>query len=164
MTSDPGPDSAADAAPARRPTRQQQLVLDALTSGSGFISAQDLHAALRDRGEAVGLATVYRTLGTMAAEGAVDVLHTGDGQSRYRRCAAQEHHHHLVCRDCGRTVEVQEVDVEIWAARTAAAHGFTEVSHTLEVFGRCPGCARPPGAAISRTASGIRSGSASGPG
>lgn len=165
MSRDPGPGSAPDAAPARRPTRQRRLVLDVLTGGAGFISAQDLHAALRGRGEGVGLATVYRTLGAMAAEGTLDVLHTDDGQTRYRRCEARVHHHHLVCRNCGRTVEVQGADVETWAAGTAAAHGFTDVSHTLEVFGRCPDCTGETGGAgdeISRTASGTRSGSAAG--
>lgn len=122
----------------RRPTRQQTAVSEALGELSDFTSAQDLHARLRAAGTGVGLATVYRTLTTLAAAGEVDVLRTPDGEAVYRRCSTG-HHHHLVCRDCGRTVEVEGPAVERWAERVAAEHGFAEVSHTLEIFGTCCG-------------------------
>jgi Fur family ferric uptake transcriptional regulator len=104
-----------------------------------FSSAQEIHARLRDAGSNVGLTTVYRTLQAMAQMGQVDVLRPEDGEARYRRCTT-EHHHHLVCRDCGRTLEVDSAAVEHWADDTAAAHGFSEISHTLEIYGRCPDC------------------------
>jgi len=69
----------------------------------------------------------------------VDVLRTDDGESMYRRCSSG-HHHHLVCRECGRAVEVAGPAVEKWADQVAAAHGFTDVTHTVEIFGRCPEC------------------------
>ena len=121
-----------------RSTRQRTAVARALAETDGFRSAQDLHAALRDE---VGLTTVYRTLQTMAEAGEVDVLRTDDGEAVYRRCATVEHHHHLVCRSCGATVEVAGPAVEQWADAVAAEHGFTGVSHTLEVFGTCRACA-----------------------
>jgi Fur family ferric uptake transcriptional regulator len=108
-------------------------VLDEL---DGFASAQDIHERLRRGGDRVGLSTVYRTLQQLADAAEVDVLRAGDGEALYRRCSAG-HHHHLVCRTCGRTVEVAGPTVERWADRVAAEHGFTEVSHTLEVFGVC---------------------------
>ncbi len=120
-----------------RATRQRTAVARALAGTEGFRSAQDLHAALRDE---VGLTTVYRTLQAMAEAGEVDVLRTDDGESVYRRCASDEHHHHLVCRACGATVEVAGPAVEQWADTVAAEHGFTAVSHTLEVFGTCRDC------------------------
>jgi Fur family ferric uptake transcriptional regulator len=55
----------------------------------------------------------------------------------YRRCTSGAHHHHLVCRECGRTVEVEGPAVERWADAVAAQHGFRDVSHTLEIFGTC---------------------------
>ena len=109
----------------------------ALAETDGFRSAQDLHAALRDE---VGLTTVYRTLQTMAEAGEVDVLRTDVGESVYRRCVSDEHHHHLVCRSCGATVEVAGPAVERWAQAVADEHGYTGVSHTLEVFGTCRSC------------------------
>jgi Fur family ferric uptake transcriptional regulator len=129
------------AAPVRgRPTRQRTAVSEALSSVDDFRSAQELHDLLKQRGEPVGLATVYRTLQALAEAGEVDVLRTDDGEAVYRRCSTG-HHHHLVCRSCGRTVEVEGPAVERWATRTAEEHGFVDVSHTLEVFGTCATCA-----------------------
>ena len=80
-----------------------------------------------------------RIAAAMADAGAVDTLRTDTGESLFRLCSG-EHHHHLVCRECGRTVEVTDRAVEAWSARTAAAHGFTDATHTLEIFGRCADC------------------------
>jgi Fur family ferric uptake transcriptional regulator len=113
----------------------------ALAGASDFLSAQELHQVLRERGETVGLSTVYRTLQGLAASDQVDSIVGDDGEAWYRRCEAAHHHHHLVCRVCGRTVEVANDRVERWADEVAADHGFSDVSHTLEVFGVCPGCA-----------------------
>lgn len=124
----------------RRQTRQQAAVADLLGRSDEFTSAQTVHARLREAGESVGLATVYRTLQTMVEDGVVDVLRTDDGEAVYRICSTH-HHHHLVCRDCGRTVEVEGPAVERWTDRVAAEHGFTDVTHTLEIFGMCRTCA-----------------------
>ena len=130
------------AAGAQRATRQRAAVSAVLDSVSDFRSAQELHDLLRQRGENVGLTTVYRTLQNFAEAGEVDVLRNDDGESVYRRCS-QGHHHHLVCRVCGRAVEVEGPAVEQWAERVAAEHGFTDVSHTMEIFGRCADCYLP---------------------
>jgi Fur family ferric uptake transcriptional regulator len=105
-----------------------------------FRSAQELHDELRRRGENIGLTTVYRTLQSMATAGMVDTLRTDTGESVYRRCS-DHHHHHLVCRGCGSTIEVGDREVEEWAAQVAAKHGYSDVSHTIEIFGTCSQCA-----------------------
>jgi Fur family ferric uptake transcriptional regulator len=125
--------------PGARPTRQRRAVAACLGSFDDFRSAQDIHDLLRRNGENVGLSTVYRTLQALADSGEVDVLRTEEGEAIYRRCSTS-HHHHLVCRVCGRTVEVEGPAVERWADTVAGAHGFTDVSHTLEIFGTCPEC------------------------
>ena len=124
----------------RRPTRQQAAVAELLERSDDFLSAQTVHARLREAGDAVGLATVYRTLQAMVEAGAVDVLRTDDGEAVYRACSTH-HHHHLVCRACGRTVEVEGPAVETWADRVAGDHGFSDVTHTIEIFGTCADCA-----------------------
>lgn len=126
-------------APAPRSTRQRAAVAAVLDEQADFRSAQDLHAMLRDRGAGVGLTTVYRTLQALADAGEVDVLRGVDGEAVYRRCSTG-HHHHLVCRNCGRAVEVEGPAVERWADRVAAEHGYVDVSHTLEIFGTCASC------------------------
>jgi len=125
-----------------RATRQRAAVAAVLADTEDFRSAQELHAILRDRGERVGLTTVYRTLQALADAGELDLLRSAEGETVYRRCSSEAHHHHLVCRKCGRTVEVEGPDVERWAEKVGAAHGFVDVTHTVEVFGTCPDCAR----------------------
>lgn len=124
-----------------KPTRQRTAVAEALARSEGFTSAQALHEVLRQEGQSVGLTTVYRHLQALSDAGEVDVLRTDEGESVYRRCVAAEHHHHLVCRSCGATVEVTGPAVEAWAEAVAREHGYSNVSHTLEVFGTCRVCA-----------------------
>ena len=124
-----------------RNTRQRGAVAALLTEVDGFHSAQELHAMLRARGERVGLTTVYRTLQALADTGEVDVMRPPGGEHLYRLCS-EGHHHHLVCRSCGRAEEVLRPTVEAWAAKIAPEHGFTDVSHTLEIFGTCAQCHR----------------------
>lgn len=124
-----------------RSTRQKAAVDAALDRLDDFVSAQELHAHLQDAGERVSLATVYRTLQQRVDDGALDVLRREDGESVYRRCAAEGHHHHLVCRVCWTAVEVTAPPVEEWAAAVAAEHGFTAPRHTVEITGVCADCA-----------------------
>jgi len=125
-----------------RSTRQRIAVAAVLQEVDDFRSAQDLHEILRRKGERVGLATVYRSLRAMADAGDIDMLVTSEGETLYRRCGqGAGHHHHLVCRQCGLTIEVKAPAVERWATTIGGEHGFTEVEHTLEIFGTCPDCA-----------------------
>lgn len=122
-----------------RSTRQRTAVVSALDEIDDFRSTQEIHDYLRSKGENVGLTTVYRTLTALAEADEVDVILREDGESVYRRCSGT-HHHHLVCRQCGRTVEVEGPAVERWADEVARLHGFSDVSHTLELFGKCSDC------------------------
>ena len=124
-----------------RPTRQRRAVAAALDAFDDFRSAQEIHALLRERGDSVGLSTVYRTLQALAEADEIDSLRTETGESIYRRCSST-HHHHLVCRACGATVEVEGPTVERWTSSIAAEHAYIDVSHTLELFGTCRDCAR----------------------
>ncbi|GGS41358.1 MULTISPECIES: Fur family transcriptional regulator [Actinokineospora] len=133
-------DRSAATVPGKRSTRQRTAVARLLDQLDDFRSAQELHEELRKRGEGIGLTTVYRTLQSLADAGEIDVLRTDSGEAIYRRCSSH-HHHHLVCRSCGHTVEVEGPAVERWAERVAAENGFSDVSHTVEIFGTCERCA-----------------------
>jgi len=128
-------------APRLRATKQRAAVSNLLDRLDDFRSAQEIHEELRRRGEGIGLTTVYRTLQTMADGGEVDVLRSAGGEAVYRRCESDEHHHHLVCRRCGAAEEIDAPMVESWASEVAEKHGFTEISHTVEIFGVCRSCA-----------------------
>ena len=124
----------------KRNTWQREAVREALSLNDGFVSAQSLYSSLRDTGSAIGLATVYRALADLAVEGEADSLQSDQGEALYRACTPGQHHHHLICRTCGLTVEIEADDVEEWAHRVAANNGFTEPSHIVDVFGLCGAC------------------------
>lgn len=142
------------ATPAARPpsrvrhTRQGAAVEQVLKDADGFRTAKELYDEVRAQGHGIGLATVYRHVNALAEDGTLDVVHRGEGEAQYRLCGTggpgvhpaedAPHHHHVVCRACGRSVEVAAPEVEEWAERVAAGAGFTDVTHTLEVFGLCP--------------------------
>lgn len=132
-------DSTPGGTPAQRRTRQRVAVEEIVRDLTEFRTAQQIHDDLRHKGEGVGLTTVYRNLQLMADVGELDVIRTTEGEAAYRRCSGG-HHHHLVCRSCGRTVEVTGPAVERWAAAIAERHGFRDVSHELEIFGTCGDC------------------------
>lgn len=122
----------------KRQTKQRDEIRRALDSRDDFVSAQILHQHLTDTGSGVGLATVYRTLNALVESGEADAL-TREGETVYRACEPG-HHHHLVCRECGATVEIHADAVEEWAKKVAGEHGFTRPQHIVDIFGVCPDC------------------------
>jgi len=127
----------------KRNTWQREAVREALGTSEGFVSAQNLHSSLRDTGSPIGLATVYRALADLATEGEADSLQQ-EGESLYRACTPGSHHHHLICRNCGLTVEIEADAVETWAQQVASEHGFTQPNHIVDVFGLCAACSALP--------------------
>lgn len=125
----------------QRMTRQRLAIGALLNEVDEFRSAQQLHELLRARGDRAGMATVYRTLQSMAQDVEVDVLRTAAGESLYRRCERRTHHHHLVCRFCGMTVEIEGPNVESWSRELAAQNSFIDIEHTVELQGTCAQCA-----------------------
>lgn len=126
----------------QRQTRQRAIIAEVLGELDEFKSAQDIHDLLRRRGHSIGLATVYRNLQSLAEAERVDVVRGSDGQATYRACgeATHAHHHHLVCRSCGRAVEIAFEGVEERVSAIAREHGFTAVDHSIELHGLCAAC------------------------
>lgn len=123
-----------------RSTRQRSAIVSVLLELDNFASAKKIHSELKERGEKVGLTTVYRTLQSLTEIHAVDALHMASGETLYRHCMTEKHHHHLVCTECGRTEEIDGGPVEKWASQVASSHGFELTGHDAEVYGLCPEC------------------------
>lgn len=119
--------------------KSEVKVLTALEKVGGFASAQEIYGLLQRSHESIGLTTVYRALQSLLEDKIVDVIRKDDGESIYRVCG-ESHHHHLVCKSCGKTVEIEGTAVEKWAKNIASEYGFTDVSHTAELFGTCKKC------------------------
>ena len=82
---------------------------------------------------------MYRNLTEMFEVRDVDMVIGTDGESQYRLCSAN-HHHHLTCKQCGLAIEITGEALEVWAKQVGIGNGFTEISHTLEITGICRTC------------------------
>ena len=120
-------------------SRSNPRVLSTLERAGGFASAQEIYRLMQREGVSIGLTTVYRSLQSLVNEKVVDVLRRDDGEAIYRLCG-ESHHHHLVCKSCGETVEIEGGAIEKWANKVAQDHGFRDVGHTAEIYGLCKKC------------------------
>lgn len=123
-----------------RLTPQRQAVLDALRETVEWCTAIDLFQRLRGGGSAVGLATIYRTLRALVRANLVDAVRDEAGRQLFHARPPDHSHYHLVCRVCGRTIQVDVEQVVRWAAETAARHGFSASEPLIRLTGRCPLC------------------------
>lgn len=123
----------------KRNTWQKDAVRETLHAAQGFISARQLHAQLVEQGSSIGLATVYRNLAQLSESGEADTLQSPDGENLFRSCSTG-HHHHLICRSCGKTRELEARAVEQWAQSVGAEHGFSDIEHIVDLFGQCAEC------------------------
>jgi Fur family ferric uptake transcriptional regulator len=123
----------------KRPlTRNQERVLQVLQTIEGEISAQALYIKLRDVGQGMGLATVYRALETLKLNGAVQVRMLASGESLYS--FIKKDRHHLNCIQCGRSQPIHECPVQDLTQRLSREHRFRVFYHTLEFYGLCDRC------------------------
>ena len=124
----------------QRKTKQRDAIMAIMADETDFRSAQQVHTALVVAGQTVGLATVYRNLQALTEAGELDSLRSEDGETLYRRCAKRRHHHHLVCRNCGYTVDIQDDQLEQWIGKIARRYKFSDIEHMADVFGLCESC------------------------
>jgi Fur family transcriptional regulator, ferric uptake regulator len=123
-----------------RNTAQRREVIGVLGRVQGFVSAQDLHELIIKDGGQISLATVYTQLRKLVDSKDVDIVMTDRGESLYRRCVVDVHHHHLACRNCGATIEVDAPQLEKWAGEIASKNGFKDLRHVIELNGICQKC------------------------
>lgn len=123
-----------------RPTRPRATIVEALAASGRPVTAQGLHSRLNASGRGPGLATVYRTLQSLARSGYARTFPSSDGELSYKLCEPG-HHHHLICEGCGLVVEIPSCEVERWASSAARRRGFSVSSHQAEIFGLCGTCA-----------------------
>ncbi|WP_067463310.1 Fur family transcriptional regulator [Nocardia amamiensis] len=127
----------------QRTTAQRMAVLDALRHSDRFLSTQQLHAYLRRTSDVrIGLTTVYRALRLLADDQLVETQRSEHGELLYRRNNnTYGHRHYLLCRICGRAEELAVDDVEDYVAHVAAESRYSDISHSINLYGVCPHCA-----------------------
>lgn len=123
-------------------TRQREVILEEFLRNSSHLSTEDLYLRIRKKHPNIGYATVYRTLKLFAECGIAEARQFGDGQTRYESSHLDEHHDHLICKECGTIIEFEDPRIEELQHQVAKEHGFSIQSHRLEIFGLCGKC--PP--------------------
>lgn len=121
-------------------TKQREIILDAFLRASTHPSTEELFLKIRRKHPTVGYATVYRTLKLFADCGIAEERNFGDGQTRYEWIGDETHHDHLICTSCGAILEFEDPHIEKLQREVADRHGFTIVSHRLELYGLCSHC------------------------
>jgi Fur family ferric uptake transcriptional regulator len=121
-------------------TRQREIILDEFLRCASHPSTEELYLRLRKKHPGIGYATVYRTLKLFAACGIAEERNFGDGQTRYESSTAEEHHDHLICRNCGTIIEFEDPRIEELQSEVARRHGFVIENHRLELYGLCRKC------------------------
>ena len=122
-----------------RLTMPRRQIVEALLARTGQFTAEELYQSLRRPDHGVGRATVYRTLELLAESGYVQKLHLEQGCHSYIMCG-NNHHHHLVCGECGTFVELDECELDATLRRLGSKTGYEITDHFFEVFGRCVDC------------------------
>lgn len=124
----------------QRVTKQRKAIQECLERFNTFLSIQEIHAELAKTNQNVGLSTVYRVIGEMHESAEVDLVQSNSGEALYRLCSVN-HHHHLVCTECGKAVEVIDDELEAWARKVAKENKFKLSNHFVELNGVCADCA-----------------------
>ena len=121
-------------------TKPREQISAILRREHRYLSAGEIHALLKKARAKVSLSTVYRTLDMLASKGEASARIDTTGEATYVTCAPT-HHHHAICRGCGRVQEVACEAIERLAGDLASHHGFELEDHAMEFFGRCAPCA-----------------------
>jgi Fur family ferric uptake transcriptional regulator len=123
-----------------RMTPQRQLILSAIASLQGHISADTVHQQVVERFPNVNISTVYRTLELLQELGLVTHTHFDDGVAQYH-LAEESSHQHLVCRECGSEQELDLALLRPLAAQLTERYGFEPDLAHFAIVGRCARCA-----------------------
>jgi Fur family ferric uptake transcriptional regulator len=123
-----------------RMTPQRSLIVDVFLRTERHMSSEDLYTLVKRKDRSIGQATVYRTLKLLSESGIAREVDFGEGMTRYEHEYGHEHHDHLICERCRRSIEVVDPRIEELQEKLARDHGFVMTRHKLDMFGICSKC------------------------
>ncbi len=123
-----------------RMTEQRQIILNEFMLREGHFTAEELTETVKKKDKSIGQATVYRLLKVLTGSGIAREVSLGDGITRYEHHLGHEHHDHLTCDICGKTVEIFDEQIELLQNKLAEKHGFTIGRHVMIIYGACSDC------------------------
>lgn len=121
-------------------TSQRRAVVRTIVSSQGHLTPSAIYAKVHQKYPNIGLVTIYRTLDMLDKLGLICEVHVGGGCRSYLVRRPSEHHHHLICSDCGAVVDFTDCDLSELEQRLSQETGFEIKSHLLELLGRCQSC------------------------
>lgn len=127
-------------------TNQRLLVLEAIDAcPDKHLTAEEIFELVKVDYPVIGLATVYRTIQLLYELHLIDRVNLDDGFVRYEivnACGEQtkHHHHHLICKNCGKVISFQDDLLEELEAKILATTGFSVMDHEVKLYGYCIEC------------------------
>jgi Fur family ferric uptake transcriptional regulator len=121
-------------------TSQRGIILAIFVQAGQHVSAEELYVRVKKDHLGIGYATVYRTLKLLAESGLAEARRFDDGVTRFEYNAANDHHDHLICTQCGAVIEFENERIEALQQDVARRKDFRVQSHKLELYGQCAGC------------------------
>jgi Fur family transcriptional regulator, ferric uptake regulator len=121
-------------------TPHRQLILDIFLDNEGHRSAEDIYRMVREKDPRIGYTTVYRTMKILADCGLARSIDLADGITRYEHLYNHEHHDHMICMECGNSIEFYKPEIETLQDEASAQLGFKVLDHKLQIYGLCKDC------------------------
>ncbi len=123
-------------------TSQRDLILEVFLRTEEHLTSEDLYRLVQKEDPNIGQTTVYRTLKLLTEAGLAREVRFGDGRSRYEHNYKHQHHDHMICTECGATIEFYSPEIEALQDAIAAKHRFQPTYHSLRINGICQDCRR----------------------
>jgi Fur family ferric uptake transcriptional regulator len=122
-------------------TQQRESIAEVVFSATGHLSVEDIEDRLRERGERIGKATIYRSLEMLVKSGLVEEHDFGEGFKRYEHLFGQKPvREHLICTECGKVTEIHSTELVRVQEEEARRRGFMPAKYRLQIYGVCADC------------------------
>ena len=121
-------------------TPQRRVIIGVIIDSHEHLTPAALHERVLHENSSIGLVTIYRTIEILTELGFICEMHTGGSCRSYLMRRPSEHHHHLICSDCGRVIDFTDCDLDKLEHRLAQENHFKIDSHLLEFLGQCREC------------------------
>jgi len=121
-------------------TPHRQLILDIFLANEGHRSVEDIYRVVREKDPRIGYTTVYRTMKILSDCGLAREIDLADGIMRYEHLYNHQHHDHMICMQCGKSIEFYKSEIEELQDEASAQLGFKVLDHKLQIYGVCTDC------------------------
>jgi Fur family ferric uptake transcriptional regulator len=125
-------------------TPHRELILATFLDNEGHRSVEDIYHSVREKDPRVGYTTVYRTMKLLVDCGLAQAIDLADGVTRYEHLYNHDHHDHMICTECGTSIEFFNEEIEALQDSASAHLDFKVTDHRLQIYGLCHNCRIQP--------------------